>query len=145
MAARVSEPPWEAAVTTEEERDAELEEALSVLRPVKDDREIVELRKAVDSSVRGFTDGSISRTVPVGAPVATAGSVVRASRQGRPSTSSESARERCRSHPDGSTAPQEWPDVGIRIQDNLVVADHGHENLSGSKDEVDTGTARFAG
>ncbi|WP_157987248.1 hypothetical protein [Streptomyces atratus] len=45
-AAGVPEPRWEAAATTEEERDAELEEALS------------ELRKAVDSAVRGFTDGS---------------------------------------------------------------------------------------
>lgn len=50
------DPSLEAAVTTDEERDAELEEALSDLRLVKDDWEIAELRKAVDSTVRGFTD-----------------------------------------------------------------------------------------
>ncbi|MGW6269116.1 aminopeptidase P family protein [Streptomyces sp. NPDC055060] len=46
----------EEAVTSDEERDAELEAALSGLRLVKDDWEIGELRKAVDSTVRGFTD-----------------------------------------------------------------------------------------
>ncbi|MGV9316507.1 aminopeptidase P family protein [Streptomyces sp. NPDC003691] len=58
-------PALEAAVTTDEERDAELEEALSDLRLVKDDWEIGELRKAVDSTVRGFTDaiGELSRAV----------------------------------------------------------------------------------
>lgn len=50
------DPALEAAVTTDEERDDELEEALSDLRLVKDDWEIAELRKAVDSTVRGFTD-----------------------------------------------------------------------------------------
>lgn len=53
---RGHDPALEAAVTTDEERDAELEEALSGLRLVKDDWEIGELRKAVDSTVRGFTD-----------------------------------------------------------------------------------------
>lgn len=43
-------------MTTEAERDAGLEEALSELRLVKDAWEIGELRKAVDSTVRGFTD-----------------------------------------------------------------------------------------
>ncbi|MFG2648464.1 aminopeptidase P family protein [Streptomyces sp. NPDC048436] len=53
---RGHDPALEAAVTSDEERDAELEEALSGLRLVKDDWEIGELRKAVDSTVRGFTD-----------------------------------------------------------------------------------------
>lgn len=59
------DPSLEAAVTTDEERDAELEEALSDLRLVKDDWEITELRKAVDSTVRGFTDviGELSRAI----------------------------------------------------------------------------------
>ncbi|MFD0380414.1 aminopeptidase P family protein [Streptomyces sp. NPDC127112] len=55
----------EAAVTTDAGRDAELEEALSELRLVKDEWEIGEMRKAVDSTVRGFTDcvGELSRAV----------------------------------------------------------------------------------
>ncbi|HEY9374696.1 aminopeptidase P family protein [Streptomyces sp.] len=59
------DPALEAAVTTDEERDAELEEVLSGLRLVKDAWEIGELRKAVDSTVRGFTDcvGELSGAV----------------------------------------------------------------------------------
>ncbi|MEV8585463.1 aminopeptidase P family protein [Streptomyces sp. NPDC051180] len=59
------DPALEAAVTTDEERDAELEGALSDLRLVKDAWEIGEMRKAVDSTVRGFTDcvGELSRAV----------------------------------------------------------------------------------
>ncbi|MEV0114266.1 aminopeptidase P family protein [Streptomyces sp. NPDC050844] len=53
---RGHDPALEAAVTTDEQRDAELDEALSELRLIKDDWEIGELRKAVDSTVRGFTD-----------------------------------------------------------------------------------------
>nr|WP_203598621.1 aminopeptidase P family protein [Streptomyces sp. SID7909] len=50
------DPALERAVATDEERDAELTEALSDLRLVKDAWEIGEMRKAVDSTVRGFTD-----------------------------------------------------------------------------------------
>ncbi|MER5498243.1 MULTISPECIES: aminopeptidase P family protein [unclassified Streptomyces] len=50
------DPALEAAVTTDEERDEEFEEVLSGLRLVKDEWEIAELRKAVDSTVRGFVD-----------------------------------------------------------------------------------------
>ncbi|MEW1888759.1 MULTISPECIES: aminopeptidase P family protein [unclassified Streptomyces] len=50
------DPALERAVATDEERDAELAEALSDLRLVKDAWELGELRKAVDSTVRGFTD-----------------------------------------------------------------------------------------
>jgi Xaa-Pro aminopeptidase len=59
------DPALEAAVTTDEERDDELEEALSELRLVKDAWELGELRKAVGSTVRGFTDvvGELSRAV----------------------------------------------------------------------------------
>ncbi|MFE0101633.1 aminopeptidase P family protein [Streptomyces sp. NPDC059009] len=59
------DPALEAAVTTDESRDAELEEVLSDLRAVKDDWEIGELRKAVDSTVRGFTDvvGELSKAI----------------------------------------------------------------------------------
>lgn len=46
----------EAAVPTDEERDTELKSVLSDLRLVKDDWEIGEMRKAVDSTVRGFVD-----------------------------------------------------------------------------------------
>ncbi|WP_329128137.1 aminopeptidase P family protein [Streptomyces sp. NBC_01465] len=46
----------EAAVTTDPERDAELEEALSELRLVKDAWEIGEMRKACDATTHGFTD-----------------------------------------------------------------------------------------
>lgn len=59
------DPSLEAAVATEAERDAELEEALSDLRLVKDEWEIKEIRSAVDSTVRGFTDvvGELSRAI----------------------------------------------------------------------------------
>ncbi|MFC7975426.1 aminopeptidase P family protein [Streptomyces cinereoruber] len=59
------DPALEAAVTTDRERDGELEDALSGLRLVKDAWEIGELRKAVDSTVRGFTDcvAELSRAV----------------------------------------------------------------------------------
>ncbi|WP_328901933.1 aminopeptidase P family protein [Streptomyces sp. NBC_00441] len=59
------DPALERAVTTDEERDAELAEALSDLRLVKDAWELGELRKAVDSTVRGFTDaiGDLSGAV----------------------------------------------------------------------------------
>ncbi|MFB8211497.1 MULTISPECIES: aminopeptidase P family protein [unclassified Streptomyces] len=50
------DPALERAVATDEERDAELAEALSDLRLVKDAWEIGEMRKAVGSTVRGFTD-----------------------------------------------------------------------------------------
>ena len=46
----------EAAVDSDEERDSELKSALSELRLVKDEWEIGEMRRAVDSTVRGFTD-----------------------------------------------------------------------------------------
>ncbi|MFJ7070267.1 aminopeptidase P family protein [Streptomyces sp. NPDC101115] len=59
------DPAIEAAVSTDEERDDELEEVLSGLRLVKDAWEIGEMRKAVDSTVRGFTDAvaELSRAV----------------------------------------------------------------------------------
>ncbi|GAA0594893.1 aminopeptidase P family protein [Streptomyces crystallinus] len=59
------DPALEAAVATDEDRDDELEEVLSDLRLVKDDWEIGEMRKAVDSTVRGFTDvvGELSQAV----------------------------------------------------------------------------------
>ncbi|MFJ7961738.1 aminopeptidase P family protein [Streptomyces sp. NPDC096319] len=59
------DPALEDAVTTDEERDAELEGALSDLRLVKDEWEIGEMRKAVDSTVRGFTDcvAELSRAI----------------------------------------------------------------------------------
>ncbi|MFE7386682.1 aminopeptidase P family protein [Streptomyces sp. NPDC057582] len=62
---RGHDPSLEAAVTTDEERDAALEEALSDLRLVKDEWETAEIRKAVDSTVRGFTDviGELSRAI----------------------------------------------------------------------------------
>lgn len=49
-------PEIEAALTTDEDRDADLETAVSGLRLVKDAWEIGEMRRAVDSTVRGFTD-----------------------------------------------------------------------------------------
>ncbi|MFF6999045.1 aminopeptidase P family protein [Streptomyces sp. NPDC008313] len=59
------DPSLEVAVSTDAERDAELDAALSDLRLVKDDWELGELRKAVDSTVRGFTDvvGELSRAI----------------------------------------------------------------------------------
>ncbi|MFF6882863.1 aminopeptidase P family protein [Streptomyces sp. NPDC012421] len=59
------DPALEAAVTTDEDRDTELADVLSELRLVKDAWEIGELRKAVDSTVRGFTDaiGDLSTAV----------------------------------------------------------------------------------
>ncbi|MBC9713961.1 aminopeptidase P family protein [Streptomyces sp. TRM66268-LWL] len=59
------DPALEAAVSTDEERDADLEQALSDLRLVKDEWEIGEMRQAVDSTVRGFTDvvGDLSTAV----------------------------------------------------------------------------------
>ncbi|MFE0646398.1 aminopeptidase P family protein [Streptomyces sp. NPDC058877] len=59
------DPVLEAAVSTDEDRDAELEGVLSDLRLVKDEWELGEMRKAVDSTVRGFVDcvGELSRAV----------------------------------------------------------------------------------
>ncbi|WP_327351893.1 aminopeptidase P family protein [Streptomyces sp. NBC_01304] len=59
------DPALEAAVSTDEERDADLEQALSDLRVIKDEWEIKEMRGAVDSTVRGFTDvvGELSTAV----------------------------------------------------------------------------------
>ncbi|WP_406175694.1 aminopeptidase P family protein [Streptomyces sp. NBC_00996] len=53
---RGHDPLIEAALSTDEERDAEFEEAVSGLRLVKDAWEIGEMRRAVDATVRGFTD-----------------------------------------------------------------------------------------
>lgn len=50
------DPALEAVVTTDEAGDEALEEAVSGLRLVKDAWEIGELRRAVDATVRGFTD-----------------------------------------------------------------------------------------
>jgi Xaa-Pro aminopeptidase len=50
------DPSLEAVLDTDAERDDGLEEAVSGLRLVKDAWEIGELRRAVDSTVRGFTD-----------------------------------------------------------------------------------------
>jgi Xaa-Pro aminopeptidase len=50
------DPALEAALGTDQERDTELETTVSGLRLVKDEWEISELRSAVDSTVRGFTD-----------------------------------------------------------------------------------------
>ncbi|WP_327664594.1 MULTISPECIES: aminopeptidase P family protein [unclassified Streptomyces] len=59
------DPTLEAAVTTDADRDAELVTALDDLRVVKDEWEIGEIRGAVDSTVRGFTDvvGELSKAV----------------------------------------------------------------------------------
>ncbi|MEB8337215.1 aminopeptidase P family protein [Streptomyces endophyticus] len=59
------DPALEAAVTTDADRDAELVAALDDLRVVKDTWEIAEIRGAVDSTVRGFTDvvGELSKAV----------------------------------------------------------------------------------
>ncbi|WP_405905629.1 MULTISPECIES: aminopeptidase P family protein [unclassified Streptomyces] len=46
----------DAALATDDERNAEFEEAVSGLRLVKDEWEIGEMRRAVDATVRGFTD-----------------------------------------------------------------------------------------
>ncbi|MDO0938068.1 aminopeptidase P family protein [Streptomyces sp. DG2A-72] len=50
------DPSLDAVLATDEERDDEFEEAVSGLRLVKDEWEISELRRAVDATVRGFTD-----------------------------------------------------------------------------------------
>ncbi|MEU8619129.1 aminopeptidase P family protein [Streptomyces sp. NPDC048623] len=59
------DPVLEAAVRSDETRDDELEEALSELRLIKDEWETGEMRRAVDSTVRGFTDAvaELSRAV----------------------------------------------------------------------------------
>ncbi|WP_369250536.1 aminopeptidase P family protein [Streptomyces sp. R41] len=53
---RGHDPVIEAALATDEERDAGFEEAVSGLRLVKDAWEIGEMRRAVDATVRGFID-----------------------------------------------------------------------------------------
>ncbi|WP_187285977.1 aminopeptidase P family protein [Streptomyces sp. ME109] len=53
---RGHDPVLDAAPGADAERDAGLEEALSGLRLVKDAWEIGEMRRAVDATVRGFTD-----------------------------------------------------------------------------------------
>ncbi|MEV6174542.1 aminopeptidase P family protein [Streptomyces sp. NPDC051954] len=50
------DPALEAVLATDAERDDEFEEAVSGLRLVKDEWETAELRRAVDATVRGFTD-----------------------------------------------------------------------------------------
>jgi Xaa-Pro aminopeptidase len=50
------DPALDAALDTDEERDDEFESAVSGLRLIKDEWEIGEMRRAVDSTVRGFTD-----------------------------------------------------------------------------------------
>ncbi|WP_210587907.1 aminopeptidase P family protein [Streptomyces sp. GESEQ-35] len=50
------DPALEAVLATDAERDDEFEEAVSGLRLIKDEWETAELRRAVDATVRGFTD-----------------------------------------------------------------------------------------
>nr|WP_223189225.1 aminopeptidase P family protein [Streptomyces sp. TRM68416] len=50
------DPALEAALATDADRDEDFEEAVSGLRLVKDEWEIGEMRRAVDATVRGFTD-----------------------------------------------------------------------------------------
>jgi Xaa-Pro aminopeptidase len=61
------DPEVDAAVRGNPERDAQLAEALSELRLVKDDWEIAQLRDAVDATVRGFED--VARILPADRPV----------------------------------------------------------------------------
>ncbi|WP_328352311.1 aminopeptidase P family protein [Streptomyces sp. NBC_00445] len=50
------DPSLEEVLATDEERDDAFEEAVSGLRLIKDEWETGELRRAVDATVRGFTD-----------------------------------------------------------------------------------------
>jgi Xaa-Pro aminopeptidase len=61
------DPAVDAAVRGNPERDAELAQALSELRLVKDEWEIAQLRDAVDATVRGFED--VARILPADRPV----------------------------------------------------------------------------
>ncbi|MFE7106838.1 hypothetical protein ACFU98_09310 [Streptomyces sp. NPDC057575] len=84
-AARLPDPCREANVTTEEERDAELEEAFGDLRLVMACREVAELRATAESTVRGFPDGSRPWTIPVGTRDTTRETAARSSARARAS------------------------------------------------------------
>ncbi|MFE3145645.1 hypothetical protein ACFXJ6_03050 [Streptomyces sp. NPDC059218] len=105
------------------EREAELEEALSGLRIVKEDGEIAELRKTVDSTARGFNDGGgqfIGRCTD-----ALARQTEHKLRLGEGAAPT---------HPNDLIVPEGWERIDVRIEGDQVVTEDGDESLSA--DEV---------
>lgn len=112
------------------ERDAELEEALSGLRIVKEDGEIAELHTTVDSTARIQRRRRSGHRPPYGRP-------------GKADRAEAPARRGSGAGPSGQPhCARRVARIDVRIEGDLVVTEDGDENLSA--DEVAAWIARLA-
>ncbi|MFF2900317.1 hypothetical protein [Streptomyces sp. NPDC057966] len=112
--------------------DAELEEALSGLRIVKEGGEIAELRKTVDSTAHGFKDGGGGQFIGRRTD-ALARQTEHKLRLGEGAAPT---------HPNDLIVPEGWERIDVRIEGDQVVTEDGDESLSA--DEVAAWIARLA-